>query len=337
MLVTTELRVLVGNLLWKGCNRKLLLKADSRKWLKGDRRKWSKVDSRKWEGDRSRNRRLGGGRGFAGRAALRGAILQHIFGVFGAFAQFGPGIAFFNTVFLFFGSTSGTQKSGAFGFVVRATVLVEKARFAARGHAVGDHVFGILGAFTSFLPSSARFVGVLGAQVFSVVTRTFIQTQTFTIADRATRFGTVNEHPVGVGIALLVFFPHGAPGGIGVDAFGFVSRAKLHGLGRVFSHFFESSLVFINFILRFILGQAVSDEFVLFLSLKCKARFAISELAALDRCGDTVGTSQVSSASTGTTRVDAKVVGSAVITSGTTLLDGSLEARVSGTDGSDGN
>lgn len=158
-----------------------------------------------------------------------------------------------------------------------------------------------------FLPSSARFVGVLGAQVFSVVTRTFIQTQTFTIADRATRFGTVNEHPVGVGIALLVFFPHGAPGGIGVDAFGFVSRAKLHGLGRVFSHFFESSLVFINFILRFILGQAVSDEFVLFLSLKCKARFAISELAALDRCGDTVGTSQVSSASTGTTRVDAKV------------------------------
>jgi len=290
------------------------------------------------ESSSSSSRSLGRGSGCADRAALLGAVLQHVFGVFGAFAQFSPGVAFGNTVFLFFVSTSGTQKSGASGFFVRATVLIEPARFAARGHAVRNHVFGVLGAFTSFLPSSAGFVVVFGAQVFSVVARALSQTQVvFTSADRAARLGAVNEHPVGVGIALFVFCPNRAPGGIGVDAFGFVSRAKLQGLGRVFRHFFESSLVFINFGLSFFVGLAVGDELLLFVSLKGLARFAIFELVALDLRGDTVGTSQVSGASTGTISVDRKVVGSAVSTSGTTLLDGSLEARVSSTDGSDGN
>lgn len=169
------------------------------------------------------------------------AVGHHPFRVLGAFTGGGPVDTLFVGCFDFIVSADDSFGNidfesmvvGATRFGGRATDVVGFASITARLHAVGSHPLGVFVALVVF-GGGPGFTSVFGvvrvgdAQIFAVSRRALASFQSvFTGADRAARFATVLEHPVGVGgtFRRRLSGPSGTEG-VFVFTFGFVSRAE---------------------------------------------------------------------------------------------------------------
>jgi len=152
----------------------------------------------------------------AQRAARLGAVFVHESRVFGTFALCGPSSTFFSVVIV-----------RAEVFDNRATIGTTFAGITAGSHTVGDHPFGVFGAFTLGGPLWAAVgtgIGFARGGLFVSRAGGFFDLIGFTIAERAASTTAVGDHPVRVDSALVVFGPNSAVG-IGGFALGFVGRA----------------------------------------------------------------------------------------------------------------
>lgn len=185
----------------------------------------------------------------AKRAARFGAVFVHESGVLGAFALCGPS----STLALVFGGDFIVV--GAQFFDNWATIGSTGTGITAGSHTVGDHPFGVLGAFAVFGPFGAAGTGVgfAGGGLFVGRAGGLCDLVGFTVAERAASSTAVGDHPFRVCSALVIFGP-GSAVGVGGSALGFVSRAA----GQSGSFFGVSS----QFVGGFFVGGGVCCLFV---------------------------------------------------------------------------